>query len=76
MKERNITKDEIEKILYKKVHRLKLDSEKNKNVKILLGCVNEKYIALLIESNKLITVRGMKNKEKLAFLKKQNEVIK
>lgn len=75
MKERNITETEINTLLNNEVDILIIPSKKDKNVIAILGFVNKKAIVLFINKNSLtlITVRNMRDNEKILFKEKSNE---
>jgi uncharacterized DUF497 family protein len=74
MQERNISTDEILSILNLQVNVLIISSDRDKDVDLYFGKINQKYILVVInKSNKnLITTRRMRKSE----IKVYNEEIK
>lgn len=75
MKERDISEEEILKILFAEVDIYIIPSKKDIKVELILGYVEYKYIALIInkETNNLITVRRMRDNEKKLFKEAKND---
>ncbi|MFC1483030.1 hypothetical protein ACFL56_02100 [Candidatus Margulisiibacteriota bacterium] len=69
MFERGISYDEVFTILNKQTKVITIVSKKSKNIELLLGIVNEKYITLITnkKTKTVITVRRMRKNEKKIF---------
>jgi len=69
IKERNITLDEIEEVLLERVETITIQSKKDKDVDLILGYVNGKGIAVIVNrlTGVLITVRRMRDNEEKLF---------
>tara|TARA_B100000586_G_C19972095_1_gene368232 strand:+ start:242 stop:502 length:261 start_codon:yes stop_codon:yes gene_type:complete len=67
--ERDISIEDIESLVNTSVETLVLPSKRDPTVVIILGYVNKKDIAVIMNkfTNKLITVRRMQKKERLLF---------
>lgn len=75
MKERQISANEIEMLLSNDVDVIKLPSEKDKNIELILGFVFGKGIVLIVntKTKNIVTVRRMRKKEKELFGRIENE---
>ena len=75
MKERDISKEEIDLLLISDIFKINLGSTQDIDVKLILGYIGEKGIVVVIntKTNKLITVRKMRVSEKKLFKEAKNE---
>ena len=75
MKERNISKEEIDFLLTTDIFKIRIGSTQDIEVELVLGYVGTKGIVIVVntKTHKLITVRKMRVSEKKLFEKVKNE---